>query len=462
MNSSTQSSPVSRHPSVLKYAEHINPAFIKLLGMFRYGRVLEKARDVWIWDHDDTRYLDALSSYGAANIGHNHPRLTQRLKDFLDDGILNLVHVGPSTHQGDLAAKLTDLAGEGIDVALMTNSGAEAVEAGMKLARAATQREDFIFCEESYHGTTMGTLSIMGHERMRRQFQPLLGNCHSFVFGDLDGLETLLKTHRTAGVVIDPGLCEAGVLVPPAGFLEGVQKLCRKYGALLILDEVQTGLGRTGKLFAFQHEGFVPDIICLAKSLSGSIVPIGAAMTHKALYQKALNSVESFDVFFSTFGGNSFACAAASETLDILSDENLVENSAALGAFVLESLRSRLSGHPLVREIRGRGLFIAIELGPTDSGWINKLAPALVRGVSKNIFGQWAAVKLLERQVICQPATHNWNILKLMPPLTLQKAEAEMLVDSVVDVLSEYRGVASIVKDATGRLGQQFLSGWAF
>jgi len=452
----------SEHPSVVKYAEHVNPAFMKLLGLLRYGRAMTHARGVWITDHQGTEYLDALACFGAANLGHNHPRLRERLVRFLSEDHLNFVHVGPSVHQGELAEKLTALAGGDLTIAMVTNTGAEAVETGMKLARGATRRRPFIYCEGSYHGGSLGTLSIMGDARMRSIFEPLLGECYGVPFGDLDALEQALKRHKAAGFVIDPGLCEMGRMVPPPGYLAAAQALCRKYGTLMVLDEVQTGMGRTWALFSYQHEGFTPDIVAIAKSLSGGLIPVGAALTTAKIQKQAFGAMENFDAYFSTFGGNSLACTAASETLDILQEEGLIANSAALGATMLASLQERLAGHPLVREVRGRGLFIGIELGPTDTGWMNKLAPGLVKGVSKSMFGQWACVKLLERQIICQPATHNWNVIKLMPPLTLQPAEAERLVDTVVEVLGEYQGIAPLIKDVTGRLGQQFMGGWAF
>ncbi len=450
------------HPAVEKYAQHVNPAFVKLLGVFGYGRAFTRGRDVWIWDHEDNKYLDALSSFGAANLGHNHPRIIARLQRLLTEDALNFVHVGPSIHQGELAARLARAAGPPLEIASICNTGAEAVEAGMKIARAATGRSAFISCEGGYHGTSLGTLSIMGERRMRKPFEPLLADCLLVPFGDLHSLEAALKPKRAAAFVVDPGLCEAGLITPPEGYLAEAQRLCSKYGTLMVLDEVQTGMGRTGSLFAFQAEGFTPDILALAKSLSGGIAPIGATLTSAKIHHKAFGSMDQFDLHFTTFGGNAMSCAAALETLDVLEDEGLVTNSRELGARLLADLRARLDGHPLVRDVRGRGLFIAIELGPTDAGWMNRLAPSLVSAVSKAMFGQWAAVKLLERGVICQPATQHWDVLKIVPPLTFTQEHADLLVNAVFDVLSEYQGVAPLIKDVTGRVGRQFLTGWSF
>jgi putrescine aminotransferase len=452
----------SAHPGVQQYARHVNPAFIKLLGLLRYGRVLGRARDIWMWDHEEKKYLDALACYGAVNIGHNHPRLIARLQRHLGEDALNFVHVGPSVHAGALAARLAGLAGAPLEIAWFTSSGAEAVEAGMRLARAATRRRGFIYCQGGYHGTSLGTLSVMGHARLRRPFEPLLGDCVSVPFGDIDALVRALKARKAAAFVIDPALCEAGLRFAPAGYLAQAQELCRRHGTLLIVDEIQTGLGRTGELFACQAEGVVPDILVLAKSLSGGIAPIGATLTSAAIHDRAFGRMDRCDMQFSTFGGNTFSCVAALETLDIIADQRLVENSRERGREILGGLRARLHDHPLVRDIRGQGLLIALELGPAASTWRRRLVPAALARPAQSVLGQWITVKLLERQIICQSSTQRWDVLKLMPPLTIDADSARTLVEGVAAVLDEHRSMRAVLKDAASRLGEQFLAGWEF
>lgn len=453
---------VREHPAVQQYARHVNPAFVKLLGVFGYGRLLTRAKDVWIWDHDGREYLDLLACFGAVNIGHNHPRLIDRLQRYLAEDALQFVHVGPSVHAAALAARLAELAGPPLEVALLSSSGAEAVEAGMKLARAATGRAGFVSCEGGYHGTSLGTLSIMGTPRMRAPFEPLLAGCTKVPFGDLPALEKALRGRTAAAFVVDPFNCEVAAAPPPPGYLRDAQALCTRYGTLLVLDEVQTGLGRTGTMFAYQAEGFVPDVLVLAKSLSGGVAPIGATLTSPAIQERAYGSMDRFDLHNSTFGGNGFSCAAALATLEVVELQGLVRASAERGAELLAKVRERLRGHPLVRDVRGRGLLVSLELGPTEQGWLNRLAPGLVRVVSKQVFGQWAAVKLLERGVIVQPATQHWDVLKLEPPLTLQTREVDQAVAALGEVLDEYRGVPALVSDVVERLGSQFMAGWAF
>jgi putrescine aminotransferase len=447
--------------AVEKFARHVNPALVRLLGMFGYGRVFVRGSGTRIWDEEGREYLDLLAGFGAVNVGHNHPRLIRALQDSLAAGPVNLVQVGPSAAAAELGEALAALA-RPLEVALFSNSGAEAVEAGLKLARAATGRPGLVSCADSFHGTSLGALSVMGEPRLRSPFEPLLPGCERVPFGDLEALEKALAPRRAAAFLVEPVQAEGGVRLPPRGYLKAALDLCRRTGTLLVLDEVQTGIGRTGTLFAFQAEDLVPDVLVLGKSLGGSLLPVSAALTTRALHGKAYGSMDRFDLHGSTFGGNSLGCTAALETLRIVTDENLVANAAARGKQLLEGLKGRLAGHPLVRDVRGRGLLVGVELGPTDSGWTNRFARPFVEKVSRSVFGQWAALRLLERGLLCQPAVLHWNVLRLEPPLTIREAEVDRVVRAVGEVLDDYRGVAPLLKDVAGRLGGQFARRWEF
>jgi putrescine aminotransferase len=449
------------NPVVDKYARHVNPSFIRLLGVLGYGRVFERAADVRLWDHEGREYLDFLAGFGAVNLGHNHPRLVRRLQEFLGSRALNLVHVGPSGPAAELAEALASLAPP-LEIALFSSGGGEAVESALKLARAATGRTAFVYAEGGFHGTGFGALSVMGEERLRRPFEPLLEGCAAVPFGDLAALEKALQRRRVAAFVVEPVQSEGGVRIPPAGYLAGARELCRRAGALLVLDEVQTGLGRTGTMFSCQAEGVTPDVLVLGKSLGGSIAPVSAALTTREIHRRAYGSMDKFDLHSSTFAGNSFGCVAALETLRILKDENLVADGAARGKQLLDGLKGRLSGHPLVREVRGRGLLVGVELGPADSGWTRAFTRAIVKKVSTSVFGQWASLKLLERGILCQPASQHWNVLRLEPPLTVRAEDVDRVVREVGEVLDQYRGIAPLLKDVAGRLKRQYSRGWAF
>jgi len=424
--------------TVERYARHVDPAFVKLLGMLGYGRAFTRASGSWIEDESGRRYLDLLAGFGSVNIGHNHPRLVAHLRAFFDAEPLNLNHTGVSAFPAALAEQLAQTAPP-LDAALFSNSGAEAVETAMKLARAATKRTGILYCEGAYHGLTLGTLSVSATRRMRAPFEPLLPGCAAIPFDDLDALDRALD-RNVAAFLAEPVQVEGGVRFPGDGYLRAARELCTKRGALLILDEVQTGLGRTGAMYAFQHEGVTPDVLILAKSAGGSIAPVGVTLTTRRLQRKAFGSMRTFDLHGSTFAGNAFACAAASETLRILDDENLIARSRDLGAEWLAALRVRLDRHPLVAEIRGRGLLLAIELRAPD------------------VAGQWLALAMLERGLIVQPASQAWNILRLEPPLTIAREELLHATETIGAVFDANRGVAPMLARTGLRAAAQLLN----
>jgi putrescine aminotransferase len=436
--------------TVERYARHVDPAFTKLLGVFGYGRVFDRAEDMYLWDEQGRRYLDLLAGFGSVNIGHNHPRLISRMRDFLSAQPLNLSHTGLSPHTAALAEALAAAAGDPLDISLFSTSGAEAVEAAMKLARAATGRQRIVACDGGYHGLSLGTLSLSASARMRAPFEPLLDACGVVPFGDVATLERELARDDVAAFIAEPVQIEGGVRFPLNGYLHAARELCTRHGALLVLDEVQTGFGRLGSMFAFQQEDVVPDVLVLGKSAGGGIAPLGITMTTAPIQRKAYGSMRRFDLHGSTFAGNAFSCAASVETLRIIEDDALCANSRDRGAELLGGLRQRLRGHPLVRDIRGRGLLVAIEL----KAGIEKLAEVLV--------GQWLAVVLLERGVIVQPASQAWNILRLEPPLTMTREHVTEAIDAIGGALDEHRSLLPLVTRATWRMGAQLISGGAF
>jgi putrescine aminotransferase len=444
------------------YARHVDPALVKLLGVFGYGRVFVRAEGTRLWDREGREYLDFLAGFGSTNLGHNHPRILRRIREFLDASPVNLSHTGPAPLAAELAARLAEAAGPPFEIALFSNSGAEAVEEGLKLARAATGRPEFLACEGGFHGKSLGTVSVGSDPRARRSLAPLLAGCSSVPFGDLAALERALAPRKAAAFLVEPVQCEGGVRFPPPGYLRAARDACEAAGTVLVLDEVQTGLARTGALFAFQSEGFVPDVLVLAKSLGGGLVAAGATLVTPALFERAYGRLDRFDLHGSTFAGNALACAAALETLEVLRDEGLAENSRVLGDRMLAGLRAGLAGHPFVKEVRGRGLLAGVELGPTWTGPAGRLAPGLVRLASRHVFGQWAALRMLERGVVCQPASIAWNVLRLEPPLTVRAEEVDRAVAALVGVLGEYRSLAALLADAAKRIAGQWARDWEF
>lgn len=430
--------------TVAQYARHVDPAFVKLLGVLGYGRVFTRASGVRVWDDQGREYLDLLAGFGSANIGHNHPRLVARLHALLDEQPLNLSHTGPSPHAARLAEALAAEAGGGLDMSLFCTGGAEAVEAAIKAARAATGRTRIVFCEGAYHGLSLGALSVSGSKRMRRPFEPLLPSCEAIPFADANALERVLARRDAAMFLVEPVQIEGGIRFAPPEFLRQARALCTTYGSLLALDEVQTGIGRTGSLFAFQQAGVLPDLLILGKSLGGSIAAAAVTMTTREVQRAAYGSTRRFDLHGSTFAGNAFAAAAALETLQIVADERLVERSRNHGGVMLAALRQRLNGHPLVADVRGQGLLIAIELRVP-------LAPTTAR-----IAGQWLALALLEQGIIVQPASQAWQVLRIEPPLTIDQAEITRAVDVIAAVFDAHRSAAPLL----GRSGRRVVEQW--
>lgn len=453
----------SEHPAALRYARHVNPTLVRLLGALGYGRVYVRASGTRLFDHEGRAYLDCVAGYGAANLGHNPPELLERLRDALAEELPSVMHVGPQIAASELAEALAVRAAP-LSVCMFSCTGGEAIEAALKLARAATRRTAVLYTRGGFHGTGLGSLSVTGHGRLRDPFEPLVPDCFEIPYGDLEALEKALGEHKVACLVLEPIQAEAGVILPPPGYLKTAQQLCTKHGALLVLDEVQTGLGRTGKTFAYEHEGsFVPDVLVLGKALGGSLLPLSATLTTSDVHERAYGAIERYALHGTTFSGYALGCRVALAALHLLEEKALVEAAATRGAELRSSLEERLDGHPLVRGVRGRGLLVGLELGPTEKGgWLSRLLPGVVESVARRVFGQWLALRLLERGVVCQPASQQWNVLKITPPLTVSSEEIAEVTGAIVEILAEYRDLKPLIVDVGARLGKQLRAGWTF
>jgi ornithine--oxo-acid transaminase len=376
--------------------------------------VLVRGKGAFVWDDQGNRYLDMMSAYSAVSHGHAHPRLVKKLIE--QAGTLSIV--SRAFHTDRLAPflkKACELSG--LDAALPMNTGAEAVETAMKAARkwayevkgVAPDRAEIVACEGNFHGRTIAIVGMSSEHQYRDGFGPFPGGLKLTSFGDADALERTI-TPDTAAFLVEPIQGEGGIVIPPEGYLTRCAEICRRHNVLLICDEVQTGLGRTGKMFAFQHENIAPDGLILGKALGGGILPVSMFLARH----------EVMDVFRpgdhgSTFGGNPLAAAIALEALNILLEEDLVKQSAEKGAWLLERLRAIDS--PLIREVRGRGLFIGLEIEP---------AQASAREVCE---------RLMKRGLLSKE-THE-TVVRLAPPLAVDRASLEWAADQIAEVLRE-------------------------
>lgn len=417
------------------FAKYLNPQLVKVLRTIGFDKNYVRAEGAYLYDKEGTRYLDFLSGYGVFNIGRNHPKVKQVIKDALDADAPNMVQMDAPLLAGLLAEKLLAKFHDGIDTVFFTNSGTEANEGAIKFARCATGRERIIYLEHAFHGLTNGSLSCNGNEEFRRGFSPFLPGCASIPFGDIDALEAELKKGDVAAFLFET-VQGKGVNIPPAGFLEKAEQLCHKYDTLTIADEVQSGMGRTGRWFAFEHFGLDPDIVTVAKALSGGFIPVGAICYRKDIYNKVYSSMERCVVHSNTFGRNTLAMAAGLASLEIMEDENLVKNAEVRGKELLDGLRGMMGKYEMLSEVRGLGLMLGIEFRRPPSSKMLKLGWDIVHKVNAGLFGQMVTVPLLtEHKILTQVAGHNVTIVKLLPPLIIGSEEVEYFLSSFEKVM---------------------------
>src|SRR5947209_1319293 len=331
------------------WARTINPQFVRVLRTIGFDRTWARAEGAYLYDADDTRYLDLLGGFGMYGVGRNNPRVRAALVEALELETPGMLAMGTTLLPGLLAEELIGLAGGRIERCLFTSSGTEAVEAALKLGRSATGRTRVVSCDHGFHGLTLGSLSANGCPEFTDRFQPLLPGFSRVPFGDLGALEDELRREDVAVFLVEP-VQGKGVHLPPAGYLEGAQELCRRYGTLFAVDEVQTGFGRTGRVFAFQHWGLEPDLVPVAKSLSGGYVPVGALLMSRAAHEAVFDSMENAVAHGSTFAPNELGMAAGLATLRELRGQRLVEASAHLGQRLLELTLPLAGEFDVVRE----------------------------------------------------------------------------------------------------------------
>jgi ornithine--oxo-acid transaminase len=427
---------------------HLNPQLGRILRTLGFDRDWVEAQGSHLIDRDGARYLDLLAGYGVFSLGRNHPVVKQRLHATLDADTPTLPQLGVSLLPGRLAEELIARSPGSLDAVLLTSTGTESVEGAIKLARAATGRPRILFCERGFHGLTYGALSINGNEEFRERFGPLLPGCVPVPFGDLDALQRELASGDVAAFVVEP-VQGKGVHLPPDGYLQSAQELCRAAGSLFVVDEVQTGLGRTGRFLALEHWGLEPDLVTIAKALSGGYVPIGALLSSRKVFSSVFDSMERGVVHGSTFGGGDLAAAAGLATLQVLDDEQLIERAARMGDLLLELTRPLVEKFEIVREVRGLGLIWAIELGPPAGGAARRLWEAIERR-QPGLFAQLVTVPLFrDHHILTQVAGHHMNVVKALPPLVIEEEELRRFVSALEEVLADaeehlFRSYASL------------------
>ncbi|WP_151703723.1 aspartate aminotransferase family protein [Nitrincola alkalilacustris] len=381
----------------------------------RLSVAFDHGKGVWIYDTDGHKYLDALSGIAVTGLGHAHPAVTQAICDQAGK-LIHCSNIYTIPLQQKLAEKLTNISG--MDNVFFCNSGAEANEAAIKLARKhghakGIDKPAIIVMENSFHGRTLATLSATGNRAIQAGFEPLVSGFVRAPFNDLDAIEQIARHNNdVAAILVEPIQGEGGIHMAAPGYLEALRKICDDKGWLLMLDEVQTGNGRTGQYFAYQHTSIMPDVVTTAKGL-GNGMPIGACLA-----KGAAASLFGPGNHGSTYGGNPLACAAALAVIDTIEKDSLLTHAASLGQYILDGFHIELANTPYVREIRGKGLMIGIEL--TEAG--TELAVlAKVKGVLLNITG-------------------GGKVIRLLPPLIMTQAEADLMIHTISQLIRVYAG----------------------
>lgn len=454
------------------FGEHINPILLDFYRFNHVDRAFYHGEGCWLTDMDGTRYLDFVAGYGCLNMGHSHPKVIAALKVHLERKLPTFVQYLSAPVQSSLLAKrLSDLTGGRLGRVFLSNSGTEAIEAALKLAMAANDKPTILYCTNGYHGKTLGSLSVTGRAKHRTPFEPLLGRCEEIPFGDSDALELRISKGDICAFIMEPIQGEGGVILPPDGYLTKVRELCRDHDCVWILDEIQTGLGRTGKMFACEWENVYPDILVLAKSLSGGMIPIGATLSGIDLWQRAYGNIDDFALHTSTFGGGNFAATAALASLDIIQDEHLPDNARQVGTFLRSELEKLAEKYYFIRAVRGRGLMIAIEFHNDMTDGVNSLVRELASRLPINIPTTYRmlsgkvrthlehAIQELERNledmfvlrlmtklsrehgILTFVTANNNRVMRIQPPLILSMQEARKFLaafNAVCEDLSNF------------------------
>lgn len=458
------------HDRVLElHARHLNPGLITLMRLGGYDAVRPvRARGAYVELDDGRKVLDLISSYGALNHGHNHPRVLAAARWFDEQEQPDLLKEFASPWPAALAENLLAIVPEGLDSVFFCNSGTEAVEGAMKLAVRASggARDRFVYAENSLHGKTFGSLQVTGREKYRG-FVPRFPDWPMVPYGDAAAIEAVLAApggERIAGVVLEPVQGEGGVVVPPKGYLKAVEQACRRHGVLLILDEIQTAVGRTGWMFRCQSEDVTPDVLCLAKSIGGGVATIGATVARSDLQRAAYGSVEQCLVHTSTFGGRARACAVAMEALQVAQDEDFAGRARTLGAELREGLEAVRARHPdTIRGIRGDGLMLGVEFHDPDIK-VPPLFPKelVARIAARSLPGVVGAELLASHDVLASFVLNNPRVLRIYPPLVATREDLARVPAALEAVVEKGLGrlVAGVLQRAVKAHGLTTVVGW--
>ena len=416
------------------HGRYLNPQMPRTLHTIGFDKDYVRGEGAYLYDAEGNAYADFLAGFGVFAAGRSHPVIKKALHDALDADFAAWTQFDCQPISGLLAQRLLAKA-PGLDRVFFCNSGSEAVESALKFARHATGKGRIVYARHAFHGLTAGSLSVNGAEEFKRGFGPLLPGTQ-IPLGDLGALEAELRRGDVAAMVIEP-VQGHGVLMTPPGFLAAAAGLLHKNGALLICDEVQAGFGRTGRFFSYQHEDVRPDIVTVAKALSGGYVPVGAMLATDKVFSSVYSSMDRVMVHSTTFKGGPLAMAAGLASLAVIDDEGLVENAERRGAELLRGLEGLAAKYDLIADVRGRGLMIGIEFG-RPSGVRARAGWAMLQKARVGLFAQMVVVALFQRhRILTQVSGDHMEVIKLIPPLIIGDDEVRLFTEALADVLED-------------------------
>ena len=441
-----------------RYAQNVNPEWVRLLDLLQMNVRYERCLGTELFVEDGRRVLDFLSGYCVHNIGHNHPDVVRALQAELERCGPAMIQTHVADLAGELAEKLCMRGGGRLAKVFFASSGSEGVEAAIKFARAHTRRAGVLSAEHAFHGLTCGALSLMSDKFWTEGFGPLLADTAAIPFGDLRALQRELKSKRFAAFIVEPIQSEAGVCVPDREYLRAAESLCRRFGTLFVLDEVQTGMYRTGPFLAAHYFGVEPDMVILAKAMSGGLVPCGAVLMSDAVYRSVYSSLPRAFVHTSTFSENSLAMRAALATLEVLEKEELGQRSIEAGKYLQARLAETLGDFAMVKEVRGVGLLMGIEFQPPRQLHLRVPYQGFA-AVHPAMFGQIVVMRLFrDSGFLTQICGNNFMVLKVAPPLVVTDAQLDAFVRAVHDVVVLAHSPGAFWSEALGLARRAFRS----
>lgn len=410
----------------------------------------EKSLGMKVWDAEGNVYLDFMGGFGSLNLGHNPPSVIEALKNHFYKP--NLIQQSINIYNGVLANNISFFTEENLPVSLFTNCGTESVEEAIKIAYLYNGKGKIVHCKDGYHGKTLGSISALG-TNSKEKFLHFQDHFIEIPFGDIDAFAKAVKKDKIAAFLVEPIQGEGGINLPPEGYFEAVRKICNKNEIVLILDEIQSGLGRCGKMFCYEHFNIVPDILCLSKSLSGGVMPVGSVSVKQEIWDKTYGKLRNATLPSTTFGGNTYACVAAIEALRMIKEEKLAERAMELGEYALMKLNSLTAKHPIITQVRGKGLFIGIEFGE-------------LKKVHSTMAEEFMMVNIISKmlrkyKIICGFTANKPYVLKFEPPLIVEKEEIDYFVECLDKLLDEERSVLTLAINSLIDTGKALIENYS-